>query len=104
MLCKVAQVFRARGGRPIVLFTSSFSGEESSYILTKYMCTHSSSLLLLVLVILVELPHLAYISAASVMMLIGIGTCLPTLILPIPVSPTLDQTVAFCLLIKIFTS
>ena len=38
MLCKVAQVFHARGGRPIVLFTSPFSGEESR----KYICTHSS--------------------------------------------------------------
>ena len=26
MLCTVAQVFRARGGRPIVLFASPFSG------------------------------------------------------------------------------
>ena len=30
----------------------------------------------------------------------GIGPCLPTLISPTPVSPTLDQKVAFRLLIK----
>ena len=86
------------GGRPIVLFTSPFSGKKRSYILTKYVHT-LQFFAILVLVILVELPHLAYISAASVMMLIGNGTCLPT-----PVSPTFDQTVAFRLLIKIFTS
>ena len=42
MLCTVAQVFRARGGRPIVLFASPFSGGggrggggvESSYVYT----------------------------------------------------------------------
>ena len=56
MLCKVAQVFRARGGRPIVLFTSPFSGEESSYVLTikVYMhtfqfLTHSAATVLIIL-------------------------------------------------------
>ena len=39
MLCTVAQVFSARGSRSIVLFTSPFSGEESSYILTNYVHT-----------------------------------------------------------------
>ena len=44
MLCTVAQVFRARGGRPIVLFASpSFlrgggggGWKAATYILTKY--------------------------------------------------------------------
>ena len=66
MLCKVAQVFSARGSRPIqVLFASPYSQEG------KYVHTLQFFDLLLVLVILVELPYLANISAsaASVMCL-----------------------------------
>ena len=39
MLCKVAQVFSARGGRSIVLFVSLFSGKGSGYMLAKYVHT-----------------------------------------------------------------
>ena len=68
MLCTVAQVFRAREGRPIVLFASPFSGGGggggggeggSSYAYThKVLCKNSLfDLRYYVLVILVELPH-----------------------------------------------
>ena len=73
MLCKVAEVFHARGGRAIVLLASPFSGKESGYMLTIKVCAHTPvlwSVLLLILVILLELPHLAYNSAASVISLI----------------------------------
>ena len=58
MLCKVAQVFMLEG----LLFASTFSGEESKYItLTDKVCVPHTpvlwSVLLLVLVTLVELPH-----------------------------------------------
>ena len=59
LLCKVAQVFSARGSRPILCITL-LSGRESMCTCTLYFID-----LLLVLVILLELPHLAYISASA---------------------------------------
>ena len=73
MMCKVAQVFHARGCRSIVLFASPFSGKESGYNYADKVCAHTPVLLavlLLILVILLELPHLAYNTAASVISLI----------------------------------
>ena len=60
MLCTVAQVFRARGGRPIVLFASPFSGGGGKQLRIYSQSIMQNSLFDLryyVLLILVELPH-----------------------------------------------
>ena len=65
MLCTVAQVFRARGGRPIVLFASpSFlrgggggGGKQLRIYSQSIMQNSLFDLRYYVLLILVELPH-----------------------------------------------
>ena len=74
MLCKVAQVFRARGGRPIYSFARITFLWEGKWLYADKVCAHTPVLwfvlllvlviLVEVLVILVELPHLAYNSTA----------------------------------------
>ena len=77
MLCTVAQVFSAGGGRPIVLFTSPFS-QGGKQLYTDKLCAHTPVLSSVLLIILVELPHLACINAASVMCLIDSADYIPT--------------------------